>query len=315
MYARVARRLSEMPYRLVARATALPAIDGFRNRRYRAALERHHDHLPPADDAQAVAFDALSQHGVATTDFDALAIPGASAVIAQATALVADNLDYFRRSAASGRDFLLLPTADLMRRPAIYRLGLDPRLLDFVERYLGLPVAYDGVTIQYTVADGREVATRCWHRDREDRRMVKVAVYLNDVDGDGGPFELLPIPEPAGPKRVDRFLLEHDDVIALADDAGIAAPISCEGPAGTVVLADTGRFFHRGKPATGRDRAAIFFSYFSSQPQRPFYCDRSGLTRTDVRSLVDGLSDRQRRAALWHDRLPRRWRYIRPAAV
>jgi hypothetical protein len=49
-----------------------------------------------------------------------------------------------------------------------------------------LPVAYDGASVNYTVADGREVSTRRWHRDWEDRRMLKVAVCLNDVGHGGG---------------------------------------------------------------------------------------------------------------------------------
>jgi hypothetical protein len=137
--------------------------------------------------------------------------------------------------------------------------------------------------------------------------MIKLAVYLTDVDADSGPFQLLPV-EATVPD--DRFYLYDADE---KDDGGRILgvhPISCEGAAGTVVVADTARFFHRGKPATGRDRAALFYSYFARVPQRPYFCDRSGLSARDVAKLVETLSPRQQNAALWRRNLPFPWRFV-----
>lgn len=127
-------------------------------------------------------------------------------------------------------------------------------MLAIAEAYLGLPIAYDGPSINYTVADGREVSTRKWHRDWEDRRMLKVAIYLNDVDAEGGPFQMV--------KRTDadrsevngyRYDLASDGQMSARLGADFRdAIVSCEGAAGTVIFTDTAHFFHRGKPAVAR---------------------------------------------------------------
>lgn len=171
--------------------------------------------------------------------------------------------------------------------------------------------------INYTVADGREISTRKWHRDWEDRRMLKVAVYLHSVDRAGGPFQMI--------RRHDLMQNDSDGfVYESADDAEIEQRlgadfatdvVSCEGPGGTVIFTDTARFFHRGKPATERDRATIFYSYFARRPRHPFLCERSGMARRDIARLARDLPERQRAAALWRRQLPIALRLIPPATL
>ncbi|WP_225883398.1 phytanoyl-CoA dioxygenase family protein [Sphingomonas aliaeris] len=248
----------------------------------------------------------LRDRGIAQSALGALALPGADAMFASASALIDDWRPRLRSQAQAGMDFLMVPATEIAARPEIFRFGLNPVLLRLAEAHIGLPVAYDGVTVQYTMADGREVSTRDWHRDREDRRMVKLAIYLNDVDEAGGPFQLLPGERADG----NFYLREKADA-----DLRAAPPVSCEGAAGTIVFADTARYFHRGKPATKQDRAALFFSYFAKRPQRPYFCERSGLTRRQIAVLTEGMTPEQRDAALWQRALPLRWRFIPPAAL
>jgi hypothetical protein len=196
-------------------------------------------------------------------------------------------------------------------------LGLQDRLLDIAENYIGLPPAYDGVTINYTIADGREVSTRQWHRDREDRRMLKVAIYLNDVDESCGPFQLIPRHDTMQNDHAG-FNYEQADDAALLERLGpnyLDDVVSCCGPSGTVIFADTARFYHRGKPATARDRMAIFYSYFAHHPRHPFFCERSGIPRNEIARLAERLPPRQQSAALWRQRLSLALRLIPPAAL
>lgn len=113
----------------------------------------------------------------------------------------------------------------------------------------------------------------------------------------------------------DRFHLDTDQLTHAIATGAIPLPVSCEGPAGTALFADTARFFHRGKPATGRHRAALFFSYFARRPQRPYFCNRSSFSKTELEHLVAGLLPAQRQAAMWHDDLPLHWRMIPAAPV
>jgi hypothetical protein len=302
----VARRARAIPWQAIDYISQIPFVSAVRQRRYDLAVQRHEPVLPALADSWHAIGIGLRERGIAQSSLKALDLPCADEVMASASALIDEWRPKLRTQAKAGIDFLMVPAAEITRRPEIFRFGLHPELLRLAEAHIGLPVAYDGVTVQYTVADGRQVSTRDWHRDREDRRMIKLAIYLNDVDEAGGPFQLLPGERPGRAF----YLSEKSDAELRA-----APPISCEGAAGTVVFADTARYFHRGKPATSRDRAALFFSYFAKKPQRPYFCERSGLTRRQIAALTEGLTPEQHDAALWQRALPLRWRIIPPAAL
>ncbi|WP_277969244.1 hypothetical protein [Sphingomonas echinoides] len=311
------RRAGTVPWRIAATLAQTRVIHAARQRRYDADRARHRARLPGLTPIVAEIVHGLEADGVFQTDLATLGLDGSAAMVADASALVARWADRLRAEARAGQEFLKVPPAEIAANPAIYQFGLHPVLLDLAEAYLGLPVAYDGVNLQYTVADGRAVSTRKWHRDREDRRMIKLAVYLSDVDADSGPFQLLPADGPVADAdgRHDRFYLDDREDREIDGRILGVHPITCEGVAGTVVVADTARFFHRGKPATGGDRAALFYSYFARVPQRPYFCYRSGLSRHDIAALTTDLSQRQRDAAAWRQRLPLPWRLIPPSRV
>jgi len=312
-----ARWLRDLPSQ-----TALAVLNEKRLRlwlgkRHRAAVSRHARRLPDLDAIGNDIVAQLNRKGVCVTTLDALKIHGAAEVVETAWALSSDFAPEARALAAGGRQFIIVPPAEIVRNPNIYRIGLHERLLDIVESYIGLPVAYDGVAINYTVADGQEVATRKWHRDREDRRMLKVAIYLHDVDEEGGPFQCIARQDTIR-NDIDGYRYEFGEDPLLKARLGpdyIDDMVSCTGLKGTVVFCDTARFFHRGKPATARDRAALFYSYFASPPRHPFLCERSGIDRGEALGMIEGLDERQRRAALWRRQLSPVMRMIPPASV
>ncbi len=314
---RVGRRIRAMPWRIAHRLSASRPIKALRIGRYRRAITAHQSKLPTMSGYWREIVASLGHSGITQKDVMALDLPGHQAVIDAGKALTDEWQEQLIANARTGVRFLQVPAAAMARYPAIYRFGLSTPLLAAVEAYLGMPVAYDGVTLQFTVADGRAVSTREWHRDREDRRMVKLAIYLNDVDAQGGPFQLLSgsndILKAVGGR--DQFHLDTEKVASAIAVGTIPPPLTCEGMTGTAVFADTARFFHRGKPATGRHRAALFFSYFTRNPERPYFCNRSSFSRTELDGLTAGLSPAQRQAALWHSELPFYWRVIPSASV
>ncbi|MBB4154060.1 hypothetical protein GGQ80_001970 [Sphingomonas jinjuensis] len=147
--------------------------------------------------------------------------------------------------------------------------------------------------------------------------MLKVAVYLNDVGSDGGPFQLFSRVDERQNDRHGYRYHEADEVHfrELFGENYADSVTSCTGPAGTVVFADTAKYFHRGAPAFARDRAAAFFSYFARRPRHPFFCERSGLTRDQLAVIAAGLPKRQQDAVLWHQALPLPLRMIPPAPL
>ena len=245
---------------------------------------------------------AVRACGVCVTSLDALGLEGSQAMLTAAAELDFKYRRMRRGGELDGTDGFQADAADILARRAIFDWGLNDRLLDIVEAYLGQPVAYDGLNLFYTKADGREVAARKWHRDVEDRRVLKIAVYVNDVDEEGGPLEILRIPVPGadsdGAPNYPVFTQEKlESRIGRRLDRD--AVTTCVGRAGTVIFAETGLRFHRGKPATSRDRCAIFYNYFTRPPLRPFFCERSTLSRKQLDELAAPLGQRQRDCVNW----------------
>lgn len=291
-----ARKVRSLPANTAHRIVSMPSIQRRRETQYLESLDAHASALPDLTGLDARICEGLRQDGIFVTSLDALGMPGSSEMFETARSMTMDYAAEAHARAAAGEKYLMLPSARVMMQPMLFTWGLADRLLNIAESYLGLPPAYDGMALVYSVADGKEEATRRWHRDREDRRMVRIAIYLNDVDAGGGPFEL---------DRRGRDARQADDPEAIR---------SCRGPEGTVIFADTGRCLHRGKPAD-RDRMAIFYSYFSRQPRYSFYCERSGLSRAQITALTRELPVRQTESALWHRALPRLLRAIPSAPI
>ncbi|MBO9695057.1 MAG: hypothetical protein J7499_02550 [Sphingopyxis sp.] len=317
MIERRRRWLRDLPARMALKLFNRPRVRILLGRKYSDALRIHQPKMPDLSGIDAKIVAGLEKDGIYVTTIEALGLTDAGVVVDEARTLGEAFAQEARERVANGEVFVIVPPDRIIGRPSIYLFGLQDRLLDITEAYIGLPPAYDGVTINYTVADGREISTRKWHRDWEDRRMLKIAIYLRDVDEDSGPFQMI--------RRHDT--LQNDEAgfnYELADDAALTARlgvsytddiVSCCGPAGTVIFTDTARFFHRGKPATGRDRMALFYSYFAHNPRHPFLCERTGMQRSDISRLAEPLPQRQRRAALWRQYLSIALRIIPPASL
>ena len=149
--------------------------------------------------------------------------------------------------------------------PELYLLGLDAGLLDLVQQYLRLPVAYHGAVIRHSLVDGVGAGPRLWHQDEEDFHVLRMVLYLNDVTVGGGPFEYIPRSLGISYKRFAGVEGELTD-----DRMRQAVPIErwkrIYGAAGTVVLADTAQVFHHESLQTERDRAVIMIGYSSRRP-------------------------------------------------
>lgn len=309
--------LRDLPSRVALRVCNNARVRPLLGRQYARARADHGPRLPHLLGLDAEIVEAVERDGLFMTTLDALGLPDSDEVIAAGQELSARFAAEARRRSEAGEAFLYIPPEWILEHPAIFSWGLHDRLLDIAESYVGLPPAYDGVCINYTVADGREISTRKWHRDWEDRRMLKVCVYLHAVDMSGGPFQLI--------SQSDRTQNDdHGFSYGLADNSELEhrlggafrdKQVSCEGPAGTVIFMDTARFYHRGMPAISADRAAIFYSYFANRPRHPFFCERSGMARRDIARLARPLSERQSNAAQWRKHLPFVLRLIPPARL
>lgn len=275
--------------------------------RYQRALREHASALPTLNSRDSKIVDELVQTGICVTSLDSLAIPN-SVKAFKAVAKIKEGLKEIASLPINQNNSTIYATANLlMSCPELFYWGLDERLLKIAERYLGVPVAYDGILFTLSLADGTEYGVRTWHRDVEDRRMVRVCIYLNDVDENGGPFQFM---QSDTNSRIGN--LEKDKTTSLDNKTPrkLFSPsttddiTTCTGPAGTVIFADTARHYHRGKPPTQSNRFAIFFTYFSRRPLHPYFCHRSVLSDKHIRNLTGSLCAEKRACVLWDENLP-----------
>jgi hypothetical protein len=279
--------------------------------RYRKAVAAHEASFSSFEEIEKEIVNALDAHGIYIASLKALNFPETECFLDSAIRL-GRHLKYKALLPDFFNQHEIHATLDeFMGCPDIFNWGLNRQLLRIVDRYLRLPVGYDGASCVLSVANGRELGARAWHRDREDRRMLKVCVYLNDVDADGGPFECLSTQLNnwlvQSPQYRDKsiFDVEMQQLASnVLGDISESYTVTCTGKAGTVIFVDTARFFHRGKPPTRQNRTAIFFHYFSRRPSHPFFCHRTPFSKENIAPFMSKLSEEQRACVTWHENLP-----------
>jgi hypothetical protein len=230
---------------------------------------RHRPALPTLTPRDAALVGGLERDGGIVTSLDALGVPGTEAMLAEGDAL--HRAIAARPPSGKGGFGITAEADEIARHPALLGWGLDERLLAIAENYIGLPVVYRGLTLRRDTAGGAKVETRLLHRDNEDNRILKIIVYLNDVDARGGPFEFIS-------RRLTpaSWRLPHEGS-RTADDAmaRLVPPeqwTCCTGKRGTAVFTDTCRVYHRGRVAETEDRLTLFFCYNSASPMSPQWC-------------------------------------------
>lgn len=186
----------------------------------------------------------------------------------------------------------------ILAEPELYRFLLSEPLLDLAEQYMGLPVRHFGVELKREVADGALQGPRQYHTDPEDENVLKIIVYLNDVDAGTGPFQCIDATDSAKVRQAMRASTLAGRWIGTEDLEQIVPSsrwITCLGPRLTANICDTARCVHRASPPLTKDRYSITFSYLSERPYFLWSSD-AALQRKFHARWGDLLSARQRTA-------------------
>jgi hypothetical protein len=147
------------------------------------------------------------------------------------------------------------------------RLGSSRRLLDVANAYLGMWSKLEYVDMWYTppVADAERRSSQQWHRDFNDRHLLKAFVYLVDVDEEAGPFEYVPRSAPGGEldglwpwRPLGDNYPPQDELAERIDDRAV----TFTAPKWTIIFCNTCGF-HRGGFATRKPRALATFTWDS----------------------------------------------------
>jgi hypothetical protein len=120
-------------------------------------------------------------------------------------------------------------------------------------------------TVPYPDADKR-ISSQRWHRDPEEAHVVKVFLYVNDVDEEAGPFEYVRSSTTGGRygelwpwEEESSFYPPGDELMAAVAPEDV---LTLTGAAGTLIFCDTGGF-HRGGFARTKPRILFMCSYVS----------------------------------------------------
>ena len=229
-------------------------------------------HRPSLLGESARVLASLNRDGVAVTSDRALL--GPSSCFSELTAEVLRLQDCLKDRIAAAR-LEAAATAEIGKKtfqlqylggaPALdpqsvcARFGLQPSILQIANAYFGMLTRMRYYNIWHNFASQTSPReSQLWHRDREDLYILKVFVYLSEVDAGAGPFTYAPGTHRKGRVRQEpEYSLEGD--IRRSNDAQMAAIVppdhwvTCRGGSGTIVFADT-RGYHKGGLARERER-------------------------------------------------------------
>ena len=176
-----------------------------------------------------------------------------------------------------------------------FRTAASHRLLDLANAYLEMWSKLEYVDVWYSVpqpADATRISSQRWHRDYNDQHLLKVFLYLVDVDDAMGPFQYVPGSQPGG-QYADAWPWEplgtnyptEEELEALIPSTSVRAFTA---PKGTLIFCNTAGF-HRGGFSTTSPRVLATATYSSP-------ASLASLTRRsyDVNGSLDGLDARTR---------------------
>jgi Phytanoyl-CoA dioxygenase (PhyH) len=152
---------------------------------------------------------------------------------------------------------------------AWFRACAARRMLDVANTYLDLWSKLEYVDLWYSVPqpeDADRIASQRWHRDFNDRRLVKAFLYLVDVDEGNGPFQYVPGSAPGGPhgdawpwRPLGENYPPEDELEQRIATEGARV---FTGAKGTLLFCNTAGF-HRGGFATTKPRVLATATYSS----------------------------------------------------
>jgi hypothetical protein len=244
------------------------------------AARRRYAHEPPVlDGVQQGILERLRNEGYATIPFSELAPDLWGELEPEATRFVSETEAELAREKGGGesalrrregKEFVVRKYAydvELSVDDPWLQLGLNTRMLDIANAYLGMWAKLEYVDVWYTppAKDPERRSSQRWHRDFNDRHLLKAFLYLVDVDEETGPFEYVPRTAPGNeldylwPWRPlgQNYPPENELTEKIADRT-----VSFTAPKGTIIFCNTCGF-HRGGFAKGKARALATVTYSS----------------------------------------------------
>lgn len=232
------------------------------------AWRRSRPDLPP-EGARVLA--DLRRDGLARTSVDALGFRAGiweelqSAVAAEESRQAAQIEEARRAPEREGHKSYLIEL--LGRSPVLdpesvfVRMALDPAVLDIATSYFGMYVRLWQFNVWHNVPTRAAPRnSQLWHRDPEDRQILRIFIYLDDVGPGSGPLSYIPGSHALGRRQIrPPAALEGSTLRTTDDQMERVVPRSdwatATGRKGDVWLVDT-RGYHKGGHVAEKDRLA-----------------------------------------------------------
>lgn len=189
--------LSQMGIRVINKLLSLPSdiaakvhsVDWFERSillpQYQQYLTNYKNHIPELNASELAIAEQIDREGICITSLDTLDIPNTQSLLKAAQQITSELAQQSRSPEHSHKHTLMATAEQLLAHPEIFFWGLSERILKIVERYLELPVAYDGLAFYYSVADGRDHANKLpispnnFHRIFKNTSPGEVAIQVS----------------------------------------------------------------------------------------------------------------------------------------
>jgi Phytanoyl-CoA dioxygenase (PhyH) len=150
-----------------------------------------------------------------------------------------------------------------------FRACASRRMLDVANAYLRMWSKLEYLDVWYSVpqpAGAERISSQRWHRDYNDKHLLKAFLYLVDVDEEMGPFQYVAGSQPGGPYADawpwsplgQNYPTEEE----LEERIPASAVHAFTGPATSLVFCNTSGF-HRGGFSTTKPRVLATVTYSS----------------------------------------------------
>jgi hypothetical protein len=150
-----------------------------------------------------------------------------------------------------------------------FRAATSRRMLDIANAYVRMWSKLEYVDVWYSVPQppsAERVSSQRWHRDYNDKHLLKAFLYLVDVDADMGPFQYIPGSQPGGPYADAWGWRPLGDNYPTEEELEKRIPSSAAhafvAPKGTLIFCNTAGF-HRGGFSTTDPRVLATVTYSS----------------------------------------------------
>jgi len=166
----------------------------------------------------------------------------------------------------------LLDSEPILDIESVYvRFCMQPEIIAFANAYFGMYTKFRFFNIWYNMqTELPPTQSQLWHRDPEDRLILKMFVYLTDVDEGAGPFTYAPGTHAYGAIDSEPQSFKEEFVVApRSNDEQMAVIVPEEqwvvatGKRGAIVFADTNGY-HKGGWCRESDRL-LFAAMFTSK--------------------------------------------------